>query len=142
MATFIHSKLSVVKLDTSGGVLTDISEFVNDVKFSMQLEEAETTCFGATSRTFIPGFSSGTVSMSGNWDRTWDAMASAIYAAFQAGTLTTVSFEYNPEGTTAGDRKYTCELVMTSWDPGSAIDNPVAWSAEFRVSGTITPTTN
>lgn len=142
MATFIPSKLTVVKLDDSGGSLTDISQYVNSVTFSMELEEMETTCFGATSRTFIPGFAAASVSMSGNWDRTFDAFASAIYAAFQAGTLATISFEYHPEGTSAGDRKYTCELVMTTWEPGSEIDDPVAWSADFRVSGTVTPGTN
>jgi hypothetical protein len=142
MATFIHSKLSVVKLDTAGGVLTDISQYTNSVSFPMGIAEVPTTCFGATAHTYIAGFSESTVSMSGNWDRTFDAMMSAIYAAFQAGTLASVSFEYHPEGTDTGDRKYTCELVMTSWEPGSEIEDPVTWSAEFRVSGTITPGAN
>jgi hypothetical protein len=138
MATFIHSKLSVVVLDNASGTPTDISQYTNSVQLPLELEEVETTCFGATARTYIPGFASASVSMSGNWDRTFDAFMTAIYAAFQAGTLTSVTLDYGPEGTTSGDRKYSMELTMTSYEPGSEIEDPVAWSAEFRVTGNVT----
>lgn len=138
MADFKHSKLSVVKLDTAGGSLTDISQYTNSVTLPEELEEVETTSFGATSRTYIAGFASGSVSLSGHYDKTFDTQMTALFDAFKAGTLATASFEYGPQGVTAGDPKRTGELIMTSYELGSEIEDPVSWSAEFRVSGTLT----
>lgn len=141
MATFIHSKLSVFKLDTAGGVLTDISQYVNEVGFPQELAEVETTCFGATARTYIPGFADATISLSGNWDRTFHTQMGAVYAAFKAGTISSVTFECGPEGSDSGDVKLTGEAVLISYEKNSSIDDPVTWSAELHVSGTVTDTT-
>jgi len=141
VATFIHSKLTVVFLDNAAGALQDISQYCNSVSFPQELEEVDTTSFGATSRTFIPGFAAGTLSLSGNWDRTFDGIMSGVYAAFRAGTLTSVTFEYGPEGNTAGDVRYTGEAVMLSYEKSSEVEDPVAWSSELRVSGTVTVNT-
>jgi hypothetical protein len=70
----------------------------------------------------------------------WQMLA-AIYAAFRAGTLASVSFEYGPEGGDSGDVKRSGELIMTSLEGGSEIEDPASWSAEFRVSGAITDST-
>jgi hypothetical protein len=111
------------------------------VSIPTELEEVDTTSFGATSRTFIPGFANGSVSISGHYDRTIWQMLAAIYSAFRAGTLTSVSFEYGPEGGDSGDVKRSGELIMTSLENGSEIEDPVSWSAEFRISGAITDAT-
>jgi hypothetical protein len=142
MAIFRHSKLSVVKLDNAAGTLTDISQYTNEVGLPGELEEVETTCFGSTFRTYIAGFASATISLSGNWDRTLDAMMSALFEAHRLQTVLSSSFEYSPEGTQAGDRRYSGELILTSYEVNSSIDDPVTWSAEFRVSGAWTAGTN
>lgn len=138
----LHSKLTVVKLDTSGDVLTDISTYCRQVSMPRELDLLDVTTFGATSKQFLSGFADATVSMSGPWTRAQDQMFTAVYDAFRAGTLASVSFEYHPEGTTAGDVKHTCELIMTNYEPGSDVDQEVEWSAEFQVTGAITSGTN
>lgn len=141
MATFIHSKLTVVKLDTAAGVLTDISQYCNSCQLPQELEEVDVSAFGSTSRQFLAGFAGATFSIAGNWDRAHHTMMAAIYAAFRAGTLASVTFEYGPEGADVGDIKQTAEAVMLTYEKGSELEDPVTWSAEFRVSGIVTDTT-
>lgn len=137
----IHSKLSVVKLDTAGGVLTDISVYCNSVEFGQELDLLDITAFGATSKAYLLGFADATFTLEGFWDRTIDVQLAALYDAFRAGTLASATFEYGPEGTTAGDKKYTGECVMTSYSKSSAIEDPVTFTAEFQVTGAVTDTT-
>ena len=137
----IHSKLTVVKLDTAGGVLTDISPYCREVQMPRELDLLNVTTFGATSKQFLSGFADGTVTMSGPWTRAQDQMFTAIYDAFRAGTLASVTCEYGPEGGDAGDVRHSCELIMTNYEPGSDVENEVEWSAEFQVTGNITSNT-
>ena len=135
---FIHSKLSVFWLDTSGGVLTDISTYCDEVSMPEELDLVETTTFGATSKTYLVGFADGKITVSGNWDRTIDAMLSSIRAAFRAGTLTSVSFEYGPEGASSGDKKYSGEAVMVNYEKSSAVKDQVKFSFELQITGAVT----
>jgi hypothetical protein len=138
----IHSKLAVVKLDTSGGVLTDISTYCNSFEVPQELDEVDVTCFGATDRAYLSGFSSGTVSTGGPWSRALDQHMSPIYAALKAGSIDSVSFEYGPEGVASGDIKYSGELTKMTWSgPTAAIDNAQEWTAEFRITGAVTVST-
>jgi hypothetical protein len=135
----IHSKLSVVKLDTSGGVLTDLSTQCNAFDIPREFDLLNVTTFGATSKQFLAGFADGTVSMGGPWTRALDNHMSPIFAAFKAGTLASVSFEYGPEGSDTGDVKYTGELVMTNYSgPKAEVESAQEWTAEFQVTGDVT----
>lgn len=138
----IHSKLSVVKLDTSGGVLTDISTYCNAMEVPRELDLLDVTTFGATSKQYLTGFADGTVTMGGPWTRALDNHMSPIFAAFKAGTLASVSVEYGPEGSDSGDVKYSGELVMTSYSGATAdVGSAQEWEAEFQVTGDITVST-
>lgn len=135
----IHSKLSVVKLDTSGGVLTDVSTYCNKMEVPRELDLLDVTTFGATDKAYLAGFADATVSMGGPWTRALDNHMSPIFAAFKAGTISSVSFEYGPEGSDTGDVKYTGELVMTSFGgPMADVQNAQEWEAEFQVTGGVT----
>jgi len=138
----IHSKLSVVKLDTSGGNLTTISTYCNKFENPKELDLLDVTTFGATSKAYLAGFADATVTMGGPWTRELDQHMSPIYTAFQAGTLASVSFEYGPEGSDSGDIKYTGELIMTNYSGAKAdVGNAQEWDATFQVTGTVTVTT-
>jgi hypothetical protein len=135
----IHSKLSVVKLDTSGGVLTDISTYCNKFENPRELDLLDVTTFGATSKAYLSGFADGTVTMGGPWTRALDNHMSPIFAAFKAGTITSVSFEYGPEGSDSGDVKYSGEVILTNYSgPMADVENAQEWEAEFQVTGDVT----
>lgn len=133
MPTFRHGKSTVFKVDNSGGTLTDISNTLTDVSFPQTVETAETTSFGSSAKTYIVGLSDSTVSVSGNFDATVDAHLAGIL-----GQAATVSFEYGPEGSTAGQVKYTGEAILTSYEKSGAVGDVVTYSAELQVTGAVT----
>jgi predicted secreted protein len=136
-----HSKLAVFKLDTAGGALTDISAYITEVNLSGEMDEVDCTTLGATSRQYLAGFSEHSIELSGMYERAQDQMFQAVYDAFKAGTLTSVSFEYGPEGASSGDVKKTGEAILLTYETPVSIDDPVGWSASLRVTGDITTTT-
>ena len=133
MPTFRHGKSTSLKVDNSGGSLTDISDTLTDVSFPETIETAETTSFGSNSKTYIVGLKDATISISGNFDATVDAHLAGI-----AGQAATVSFEYGPEGTTSTFVKYTGEAILTSYEKSGAVGDVVTYSAEFQVTGAVT----
>ena len=75
---FTHGKDSVFKLDNASGSLTDISSYVNNVDFPESADVSETTTLGsAETKTYIAGLKDATISLSGLWDATADAIFGA-----------------------------------------------------------------
>jgi hypothetical protein len=134
----IHSKLSKVKLDTSGGTLTDISDAVDKCDGDESLELGEVTTFGATSKAWLAGFADGKFSIGGPWSRALHTHMSALKTAFRNGTINSASFEYGPEGVDVGDIKQTCEVILVSYKKTSSVKDPVRWESEFQITGDVT----
>ena len=130
---FTHGKDSVFKLDNSGGSLTDISTYVNNVDFPETADVSETTTLGADNKTYIAGLKDATISLSGLWDATADAIFGAV-----VGQSATLSYEYSPEGTTGGNVKYEGEAILTSYAISSPVGDAVGYSADLQVSGAVT----
>ena len=132
MPTFRHGKSTVFKVDNSGGTLTDISNTLTDVSFPQSVDTAETSAFGSSAKSYVVGLSDATLSVAGNFDATVDAHLAGIL-----GQSASVSFEYGPEGSTAGMVKYTGEAILTSYEKSGAIGDVVTYSAEFQVTGAV-----
>ena len=130
---FTHGKDSVFKLDNASGSLTDISSFVNNVDFPESADVSETTTLGADNKTYIAGLKDATISLSGLWDATADAIFGAV-----VGQSATLSYEYSPEGTASGKIKYTGEAILTSYAISSPVGEAVGYSADLQVSGAVT----
>lgn len=130
---FVHGKNTVFKVDNSSGSLTDISSYVSDVSLARSVDTAETTTFGASDKTYIVGLRDANFSVSGKWDATVDAHLNGIL-----GQSSTVSFEYGPEGSTAGNTKFTGEAILTGFDRSSTVSDAATFSANFQVTGAVT----
>jgi hypothetical protein len=133
MPTFRHGKSTVFKVDNNAGSLTDISNTLTDVSFPQSVDTAETSAFGSSAKSYVVGLTDSTLSVSGNFDATVDAHLAAI-----VGKADSVSFEYGPEGSTAGMVKYTGEALLTSYEKSGAVGDVVSYSAEFQVTGAVT----
>ena len=133
MPTFRHGKSTVFKVDNNAGSLTDISNTLTDVSFPQSVDTAETSAFGSSAKSYIVGLTDSTLSISGNFDATVDAHLAAV-----VGQAATLSFEYGPEGSTAGQVKYTGEAILTSYEKSGAVGDVVTYSAEFQVTGAVT----
>jgi len=130
---FVHGKSSVFKLDNASGSLTDISSFVNNVDFPETADVAETSVLGASNKTYIVGLKDATISISGLFDATVDAILGAV-----VGQTATLSYEYSPEGTASGKVKYTGEAILTNYALSSPVGDVVAYSADLQCSGAVT----
>lgn len=133
--SFEHGKGTVFKVDNSGGTLTDISAYCNNVDFPREVDTPETTTFGNDDRTYIVGLRTATISVSGYWDATLDDVLGQIVGSGL------VTFEYGPQGSTSGDIKYTGECILTSYGEASPVDGVATWTADFQVTGAVSRTT-
>ena len=75
---FVHGKSSVFKLDNASGSLTDISAFVNNVDFPETADVAESSVLGASNKTYLVGLRDASISLSGLFDATVDAILGAV----------------------------------------------------------------
>ena len=135
MPTFVHGKSVDFALDDTSGTSRNLSDVLNTVDFPEVTETAETTAFGASSRAYIVGLETATISASGMWDATVDGY-------LKGGTEpTTRSFIYGPAGSTSGNIKYTGEAIMTNFSIGSPVGDVVTFSVDLQVTGNVTRTT-
>jgi hypothetical protein len=133
---FEHGKITVFKIDNSGGTLTDISAYCSNVDFSRDVDTPETTTFGNDDRTYIAGLRGATIAVTGFWDATLDNTLQGVIG--QAATLT---FEYGPQGSSSGAVRYTGECIMTNYSPGSPVDGVASFSVDFQITGAVTRNT-
>jgi hypothetical protein len=132
---FQHGKESVFKIDNSGGTLTDISAYCNNVDFPRDVDVPEVTTFGNNDRKYITGLRGATISVTGFWDATLDGVLGQVVGT---GELT---FEYGPQGSDGSDIKYTGECILTNYTQTSPVDGPAAFSADFQITDAVSRTT-
>ena len=113
MPTFVHGKSTFFSIDDTGGTVRDISDTLTSVDFPETIDTAETTAFGATSKSFIVGLRDATISVSGLWDATVDGYFIGTEPASR-------SFVFGPAGNTGGYVKYSGEAILTSYSVSSS----------------------
>ena len=133
MPTFRHGKSTVFKLDNSAASLTDISNTLTYVTFPQTVETAETSAFGSSAKTYVVGLTDSTVSISGTFDATVDAVFAGVL-----GLATALNWNYGPEGSTAGMVKYSGTGFVTSYEKSGSVGDTVKYSAEIQVTGAVT----
>lgn len=135
MPTFVHGKSTDFELDDTGGSSRNISDVLTSVDFPETIETAETTAFGATSKSYIVGLKDATISLSGIWDATVDGY---IGGGAEPASRT---FIYGPAGDTGGNVKYTGEAIVTSYSISNPVGDVVTFSLDLQVTGDVTRTT-
>jgi len=138
MPNFVHGKKTVFKLDDSGGTLRDLSSYVNSSSLQRLLDLLDTTCFGATAKTYITGFADAKIPFGGFWDPTLDGYLAGAFDALAAGTIASLSFELYPEGNASGKVKYSGEAVLTNYEASQSSQQANAWTSELQVTGAVT----
>ena len=131
MPTFVHGKSTFFSIDDTGGSVRDISDTLTSVDFPETIDTAETTAFGATSKSYIVGLRDATISVSGLWDATVDGYFIGTEPA-------TRSFVFGPAGNTSGYVKYSGECILTSYSVSSPVADVDTFSADFQVTANVT----
>ena len=125
---FIHGKGTAALYNEH-----DLSSYFNDGAASHSVETAETTVFGNDDKTYIVGLRDGTVSLSGMFDGSTDAVDDVLRQSLgtEDGGITTICYG----GATAGNRASLAQVETTSYDISMPVSDVVAASAEFQVDG-------
>ena len=134
MPTFHHGKATHFSLDDTGGTSRDLSDVLVSVDFPEIIETAETTAFGATSKSYIVGLRDATISVSGLFDSTVDGYIIGTEPA-------TRTFIFGPAGNTSGYVKYTGEAILTNYSVSSPVGDVVTFSLDLQCTGGVTRTT-
>ena len=131
MPTFVHGKSTDFDLDDTGGTSRSLSTVLTSVDFPEVIETAETTAFGATSKSYIVGLRDATISVSGLWDATVDGYIIGTEPA-------TRSFIFGPAGSTSSNVKYTGECILTNYAVSAPVSDVVTFSLDLQVTGNVT----
>ena len=118
--------------------LTNIANFLSNVKISRSVDSIDVTTFGNDARSFIGGLKNGTVTLDGSY---------FIGANGPSGILrpllgTAVSFEYDPEGIATGTPMISGSGILTSYEETSAVGDLIKWSAELQMNTAPVESTN
>ncbi len=127
-----HGKDATVEMDDAGTpTLQDISAYVDTSDFARLVELADTSAYGDEDRTHIAGLGTGSLSMGGPWDPTFDSYFGSTYD-FE----TARSIRYRPEGDASPS--YTFEAFIESYTVGPPVDDAIRWNATIRPTDAIT----
>jgi hypothetical protein len=137
----IAGHLTTVQLDNAAGALQNISTYVNSVS-GLDLARAtlDSTAFGDSAQAFVLGLrTNGQVSLSGDFDATFDTQMTGIEALTTGATQTLkVSFG----GTGTGTKYVQVETLLANYAVSAAVGDKVTWSASLQRTGTVTVGTN
>ena len=131
MPTFVHGKSTDFELDDTGGTSRSLSNVLTSVDFPETIDTAETTAFGATSKSYIVGLRDATISVSGLWDATVDGYIIGTEPASR-------TFIFGPAGSTSGYVKYTGECILTNYSISNPVGDVVTFSLDLQVTGNVT----
>ena len=133
---------SVVRIDASaGGTLVAITTYVKEIDaFGREYQALDDTHFDDTAERVIPGLEMGQeIACRGAFDDTATSGPDAIFGT-AVGTL--LSFEWNPAGTASGRRKFTSEMLVTSYKVSAAVKGTVAYEVRLKQDNACTVGTN
>ena len=130
---FEPGKGQVFKIDNAAGSLQDVSTYLTDIDFPEEADTEETTTLGKNAKTYLVTLTDATISVEGKWDATADAIFAGI-----VGHATTKTFEYGPQGGTAGKVRYTGECICTKYQLKGSVGGVEEFTAEFQCSDTVT----
>lgn len=131
-----HGSKAVVKIDTTGGVATDLSAEIEKFAMPREVETAEVTTFGKTSKVKIAGLKDGKATAEGPWSAVIEAHMQSVLG------FETVTVDYSPEGLGTGTRNIKCEGILVSYEPESDLGDASRFKAEFELTGDATIGTN
>jgi hypothetical protein len=130
---FQHGKDTYISV---GG--DDISSWTNTSELSRGAQSHDLTMYGADDEVHGGGLRNGKFTCGGRYDKTAVTGTSAVLDPL-VGTV--VEIVRRVEGTGTGRPEQTFDGLLVSYVETSPVADYVAWSAEFTVSGGVTPST-
>lgn len=128
---------AVFKLDNSAGTLTDLSTYIDSIDgLPGSVDMQDVTTLGASGKKVYPGLKDAQIRIGGVYETAVHTHFSGIF-----GNANTQTFEFGPEGGTAGKPKITGECRVAEYSAPVAVGDVLKWSATLQVDGAVTFTT-
>ena len=135
-----HGMGSGFSLDSTAGTLVNLSSGLDDITISRENETIEITNFGDTDKQYLPGLRGATISLAGQFSSTHAGVLDGIFGRNSTETL---SWELNPDGSTAAGRHLLKgEAFLTSLEYSVPVGDKVGLSAELIIQGAVTSANN
>lgn len=124
---FRHGKNAALTLNTK-----DLAAFLTNLDLSIDIDEADTTTFGATWKTALPGIPGGKLEVVGNYDPTATTGPGAVFWSCIAGAVPVTALIY-PGGTASGQALWTVTsgALVTSYSESSPVGGVVTFKASI-----------
>jgi hypothetical protein len=119
---FVHGKDSKIFFNNN-----DFGEYFNNVDFTRSADVSETTAFGSDNKTFISGDKDGTISLTGMFDSTADAVLQPFL-----GSGTNTDLCIGADGITDGKSIFFGSGVVTNYGQSSPVGDVVATSVDLQ----------
>lgn len=135
MAKFVAKDYSI----TVGG--TDLSSSIASAELSIEVDDVETTAFGATSRTRVGGLQTATLTL----DFHQDFGASSVDATLQPLLGSTAAIVIKPTSSAVGatNPTYSFTCLVTQYSPfASSVGDLATLSVTWPVTGDVTRATS
>ena len=116
---------------------TDLSAFCDELELSIDGETADTSGFGLTWRTKLPGLLGATGTLSGNYDPTASTGPAAVLIAAITGGAS-VAVVHRPGGTLTGQAQRSFSANITNYTESSNLEDAVKFASTFEVTGAVT----
>lgn len=130
---FRHGRFAQISVASN-----DLSSYCDTADLSIDIDTAETSAFGNTWKTHIAGLIGGTYNLSGSYDPTASTGPAAVLWSCITGGVP-VTLVAKPGGTASGQRTNTFDALITSYSESDSIGDRVTFSADFIVTGAVTP---
>ena len=121
----------VVKVGSSPSTVAEVRDF----SLSLSADTIETSVMGSTGRTYSPGMTSGSGSITCYWDETDTNGQEALTIGVD------IAAELYPEGTASGAKYYDFQAIVTDVTVSTSFDGMVERTFSFTVDGNVTLST-
>ena len=125
-----HGRYAQFSLEDSTTVARMLRAWLSNISMPRSVDQAETSVFSSSDKTFVPGARGGTISLAGIWDTTIDGYVGPVVGLDK-------NWAYYPNTTGVGAIKYNGAGIITAYDIVSPIAGAVTWTATIVINGTI-----
>ena len=135
--TALNINFQIGSAGTETTLVTTLSDKVSSCDFSQTQDLPDATAFnGNGARSFVVGLREGEFAMEFFWDATVDAHLNGLF-----GNQTPVNYQYGPDGSSTGKRKYTGTLFVMNVSTPATVGDIKKVNATFKLNGAPTATT-
>lgn len=131
---FRHGRHADVSVDGDS-----LSAYCDEAEITLENDTAETTTFGSSWKTHIPGLNGASMTLSGNYDPTASTGPAAVLTALIGADPFPVL--YHPGGNDTGQIQHSFDAILTSYSESSPVGDKVTFSAALIADGADTVTT-